>query len=169
MKVEKVTIYGQQHAVFSVCTRNKIVFMKKAIFQTEVDDSFIVLVERIRFESVWFKCGDRVAPTLARGNELIWRSDEKFHFAEKGFGYGVENPVPLACMSASSAYPQVSFVDGITRTIWLMANGVGQFPVLTHSFEEARNLHRYIGVKASSIISNNELLDRLNQYSCFEM
>ena len=143
--------------------------MKKAVCRTDDDEFFIVLVDRMRFESVWFKGGDRVVPELARGNELVWRKDYKFHLAEKGFSHGIKNPVGLACLQANSQYPQVSFTDGITRTIWLLANGASLFPVFTYSRSTANNSHLYIGARSSCIISNNELFDKLNQTSYFKM
>lgn len=114
--------------------------MKKAVCRTDDDEFFIVLVDRMRFESVWFKGGDRVVPE---------------------FG--------LACLQANSQYPQVSFTDGITRTIWLLANGASLFPVFTYSRSTANNLHLYIGARSLCIISNNELFDKLNQTSYFKM
>ena len=163
MKIEQRFIHGRSWCVFHVPTRDGLVFMKQENYASQSDEYFIVFVDRMRFESVWFKCGSRVVPELARGNEVIWRKDYKFHHAEKGFSHGITNPVPLATLSAYSGYPHISFIDGITRTIWLLANGTEQFPVFVYDENTATNLHNYIGVKASKILSNNALFLRFNE------
>ncbi len=131
--------------------------MSADLYSSEEDCSYVIFADRFRFESVWFKCGFNEAPDLARGNENSWRNDYKFHLAEDGFNGGIENPVPLATFSSFDCYPSVSITDGMTRTIWLMANGAKYFPVFTYGKESAINLHRYIGVKNSRIYSNNDL------------
>ncbi|MCW8348708.1 hypothetical protein MD535_22220 [Vibrio sp. ZSDZ65] len=87
----------------------------------------------------------------------------KFHYAEKGFSFGVENPVPLANMTTNKDYPSVGFINGITRTIWLLANGAQYFPAFVFDKEVANKLHRFFGVKGSRVLSNNELFFQLNE------
>jgi len=71
--------------------------------------------------------------------------DRKLHYAERGFSYGIENPVPLAnvvCYERTEEIPiyrkkylifkrlvkiqeeffdYVALTNGITRTIWLIS------------------------------------------------
>lgn len=164
MKIEKRELHhGNSYAVFHVPVRDKTVYMKKRLYKSDEDDSFVVWVDRFRFESVWFKGGSSIVPELARGNEKAWRNDYKFTDAENGFSKGIENPVPLACMQANNNFPRVGFINGITRTIWLMANGAKYFPVFAYDKKTADNLHRYIGVKGSSVFSNNDLITALDE------
>lgn len=164
MKVEQKKLHnGNSYAVFHVPIKDKIVFMDKQLYCSDTDSYFVIWVDRFRFESVWFKCGSSVVPELARGNEVAWRSDYKFQYAERGFSHGIENPVPLANLVANNRVPSISFIDGITRTIWLMANGAKYFPIFTHDSIMAKNLYRYIGVKGSQIFSNNTLSVQLNE------
>ena len=74
---------------------------------------------------------------------------------------GIDNPVPLAILSADKYFPNISFIDGITRTIWLMANRAQYFPVFAYNKESAENIYNYIGIKGSRIFSNNELVNYL--------
>lgn len=138
-----------------------MVYMKQQLFCSEEDLYFIIWVDRFRFESVWFKSSSTYAPELARGNEKAWRNDYKFHHAEHGFEVGIDNPVPLAILSADKYFPNISFIDGITRTIWLMANRAQYFPVFAYNKESAENIYNYIGIKGSRIFSNNELVNYL--------
>ncbi len=164
MKIEKRKLHhGNNYAVFHVPIRDKTVYMEKRLYGSDEDDYFVIWVDRFRFESVWFKCGSWVAPELARGNEQDWHNDHKYHYAEHCFNIGIDNPVPLASLKAYPHYPSLSFIDGITRTIWLMANGAKYFPVFVYDKNMADDLHRYIGVKGSPIFSNNDLLIYLDE------
>lgn len=73
-----------------------------------------------------------------------WRKDYKFQYAEEGFSHGITNPVPLAQVNYESTggvqnywskltkktqQGHLSFTNGITRTIWLLAHGAKYFPV----------------------------------------
>ncbi|WP_322805349.1 hypothetical protein SO574_23555 (plasmid) [Vibrio alfacsensis] len=157
MKVEQLSFYGRKYAVFHIPITNGTVFMKQQIHLSEKNAFYIVYVDRMRFESVWFKGNSQVAPELARGNENAWRNDYKFHLAEKGFSHGITNPVSLAKLQSNTRYPKISFIDGITRTVWLMANGAKEFPVFSYDIDNAHRLHDYIGVRNAPFVSNNDL------------
>lgn len=163
MKVEKKRIGGTGYAVFHVPVTGKVVYMEQRLRRSHDDVYFVVWADRFRFESVWFKCSSWVAPELARGNETDWRRVHNFPKAEMGFAQGMDNPVPLAELTAFSYYPSLAFIDGIARTVWLMANGAAYFPVLAYDKETAENLHRYIGVKGSPVLSNNDLFAMLDE------
>lgn len=114
----------------------------------------IIIVDSNMFLELWKNDSNNSKIMLARGNEAIWRNDYKFHHAEKGFSHGISNPVPLAYVHCylSEFYekfsirllnylvgkkhsitkrPYCAFSNGITRTIWLLANGAKCFPAMT--------------------------------------
>ncbi|WP_138956507.1 plasmid fertility inhibition factor family protein [Vibrio ichthyoenteri] len=162
MKIEQRKCHGYDYAVFHIPINDGMVYMKQRLQPSDEDCYFVIFVDRYRFESVWFKGGSGVAPELARGNEKAWRKDYKFHHAERGFSHGIENPVPLAVMQANYDYPRVGFTDGITRTVWLLANGAKNFPLFAFNKKTAEYLYKYIGIKGSKVFSNNELITYLN-------
>lgn len=108
----------------------------------------IVFVDSNKFLKLWQNDPARQETKLAHGNKEIWEADYKFQDAEKGFSYGIENPVPLAypsCEVSSEFGPHSGFTNGITRTIWLLAQGASSFPVEA-SNQCAINFNKYAGV-----------------------
>ena len=72
------------------------------------------------------------------------RSDIAMHFAQ-----GIYNPVALAdvsCFQDAAGYWHLNFIDGITPTEYLLANGATSFPVLCGVNEGAAKLHALTGV-----------------------
>lgn len=120
---------------------------------TNNHETSVVEVDAKKLLSLWQKEPCSHTPELLHGNPEKWKQDYKFHHAESGFSGGENNPVPLAEIGCNThkkwtavyrikflffrtfvEYKQeqfnyVSFSDGITRTIWLMAYGAGIFPV----------------------------------------
>lgn len=82
-------------------------------------------------------------PRLERMGE-----DYKYHHAERGFLQGRSNPVPLADVGFMRG---LSFVDGITRTMWLIRNGAQSFPVATGCEDSCRRLARTLGASTPVI------------------
>ncbi|UYZ83073.1 hypothetical protein MTZ49_10710 [Entomomonas sp. E2T0] len=74
--------------------------------------------------------------------------DDKYPYAEEGFSKGITWPVSLATinMDVVENKPSISFTDGITRTIWLIANYASSFPVYTNSLDSANNLNIIAGL-----------------------
>lgn len=74
--------------------------------------------------------------------------DYKYMYAVEGFSHGIKNPVPLATinMGIIDNKPFISFTDGITRTIWLIANHALAFPIYTRSLESANHLNNLAGL-----------------------
>lgn len=118
------------------------------------DQDEIVIIERNKFLDLWKNEPYPLEKKLIFGDENIWRSDYKFHHAENGFAQGIDNPVPLAYLHCYLTdkrqkikgtlverilnknweicqVPYCAFTNGITRTIWLLANGAEYFPVMT--------------------------------------
>ena len=87
-------------------------------------------------------------------------TDYKYHYAEEAFAKSVESPIPLALIHAGepSNKPSIFFTDGITRTIWLIANHALSFPIFTQGAESAHLLNDLVGLtdqpfKISHLIS----------------
>lgn len=148
---------GTKDILFKIPIRNGFAYMK-------TNHSFlggmglggpekIMIVDSHKFLKLWQNDQNNSERHLAFGDELIWRKDYKFHYAEKGFSHGITNPVPLAYVhcyltdvrenfisglskflfgkDSKKKIPYCAFTNGITRTIWLLANGAECFPVMT--------------------------------------
>ncbi len=55
-----------------------------------------VIIKCERFLELWRNEVNSIHSDISNGNEASWRKDYKYHWAEKGFGQGKDNPVPLA-------------------------------------------------------------------------
>lgn len=112
----------------------------------------VVLVDAARFVQLW-RAPYSSHREVAILDERTWPSDYKYQEAVEGFSHGAENPVPLAEVScdrlphdiveyrrrlflfksevvvARKGEAVLGFTNGITRTIFLLANGAKQFPV----------------------------------------
>jgi hypothetical protein len=98
----------------------------------------VVFASAVKFIELWRKHPRGNEPKLAFGNKVIWESDYKFDQATRGFSFGLVNPVPLAspvCQYHESVGAYIGFDNGITRTIWLLANGAKSFPVEVYKAE----------------------------------
>jgi phosphatidate phosphatase APP1 len=102
------------------------------------DDYGVVVVEAQAFLSLWRAEPHGIHAKDANGHPESWREHYKFAAAARGFLRGLSDPVPLAEVSCevennttvrglSQSY--VYFSNGITRTIWLLANGCTAFPI----------------------------------------
>lgn len=74
--------------------------------------------------------------------------DSKYKYAEDCFLKSINSPIPLAdiYMEIVENKPFVSFSDGITRTIWLIANYALSLPVYTSSIDSANHLNNLVGL-----------------------
>ncbi|WP_447907985.1 plasmid fertility inhibition factor family protein [Serratia fonticola] len=130
---------------------------------TKQSDYWIVLVEKRPFLQAWARAHQE--RHLAVGDESIWRQDRKFASAEDGFSPGRENPVPLAECGGDYVVEKglpalrLCFGNGVTRTIWLLANGVERFPVKVSTARTAQLIHRGAGVKSTCPLSISGLYE----------
>lgn len=116
-----------------------------------------------------------------------WQDDYKFAHAVAGFSHGASSPVPLAnieCQertSSSAVYAKhllvlrkqigteesthghASVINGITRTKWLLANGVKTFPVECSNRTSAELLNKYAGVPGGRVRSVDVLLPKIRE------
>lgn len=119
----------------------------------------VVVVDAEKFVKAWQAAPYHREP-LAFTDESGWRKDYKFDRAEQGFAHGIENPVPLAFIgvfTSENAPIGVGFTNGITRTIWLLANGAKAFPIEC-SIDEAHALHADAGVPDIPVVTVHDLL-----------
>ncbi|CAE6958610.1 hypothetical protein R70211_06768 [Paraburkholderia domus] len=168
---------GGRYAVFKVPTNLGDVFMKIA----RDESTAVVEVDAERFLDLWrgplsSHC------EVAHGTVDTWPSDYKFADAEEGFSEGEWNPVPLALVSCATGHEynlvesrslfglrkrlqsvqgkqhdQLSFTNGVTRTIWLLTAGAKAFPVSCH-VDDAPLLQERAGANDTRFMTTAELL-----------
>ncbi|WP_343728330.1 hypothetical protein [Duganella sp.] len=97
---------------------------------------------------------DKWLPHLKRRG---WLADYKFGRAVDGFSYGAGNPVPLAKAGIGLSDNAVSFSNGITRTLWLLAHAAPAFPVEC-STDQAEDMQRLVGERATQWRTVKELM-----------
>ncbi|WP_315139624.1 plasmid fertility inhibition factor family protein [Achromobacter marplatensis] len=125
------------------------------VSQGAVDDHFVVHVSTDAFYRLWLETtlrgNGRNAPCPLR--EHMPR-DYKFSQAELGFSHGIDNPVPLAEVSGyhDASGINVAFINGVTRSLWLIANEVASFPVKCYSQEEANLIHAAAGCAEAPVM-----------------
>lgn len=102
----------------------------------------VVEVDAGRLLALWRHPETRLRE-LAFGTPQSWQEDRKFGDAQGGFEKGEADPVPLASVTCvrrsrpdeqsgvaeSARQASLDFDNGVTRTIWLLANGAQVFPV----------------------------------------
>lgn len=142
------------------------------------EERSVVEVDAAKFVAI---CGD------VSNKAQAWRDDYKFAHAEAGFSHGSASPVPLAdveCQERTSTSPvyakhllvfrkqvgtekstraDASLINGITRTKWLLANGIKSFPVECSNRASAELLRKYAGVPGSKVQSVDELLPEIRE------
>lgn len=160
VKSEFFNYFGTPNCRFHIPVRNGTVYMRTNL--SNQSNYYIIMADRERFLASWKNQHDQ-EPQLTQGGENEWRADYKFQDAEKGFAEGYENPVSLADASCSilkdkgAPISRVGFTNGITRTIWLLANDAKVFPISTSGREDAELMQRCIGVRGCEPIAISEL------------
>lgn len=124
---------------------------------TAVDDEFyLVHVDALRFYQYWLNSSIAHVDKHRSINCLVKKlmhTDYKYHRAVIGFSKGSSNPVPVAQVSAENknGTPYLGFVNGVTRSFWLLANEAKSFPVEVHYERSAKELFNAAGVGESYI------------------
>ncbi len=141
---------------------NQLVYMSEECTNAMNDERYVVVVDANKFLTLWKNEPNPRHRYLSFGNEAIWKADYKYHYAEQCFSQSKINPIPLAnvvCyINENNKLPYTSFIDGITRTIWLLANGVEYFPIECGGVDSANLLVQAAGHKNTDISSVAELL-----------
>jgi hypothetical protein len=184
MSVSLITIeerYGVTMAIFSLpLAERKQVFMCVHTTPYENEHRGVVIVDAKKFLKLWRADPAGMQRKHAQGNPQTWPQDRKFKAAVDGFSYGIENPVPLAQVSYSEVkllsvsyrflwfgrqvhtrhVRYVSFINGITRTIWLLSHGCEAFPVECR-MTSAHKLHRAAAVAGTRVFTVRDVQQRL--------
>jgi hypothetical protein len=111
-------------------------------------DLFVVPVAAKAFQRAWLARGPQ-SEALPDGCRLRAElmTDRKYQHAAAAFARGADSPVPLARVGIATGKhgPAPAFTDGITRTFWLLANGVQAFPVIVAGEQAAATLAKIAG------------------------
>lgn len=120
-------------------------------FEDLDEELYVVHVDALKFYYYWLSSSiflDR----KQRSNECLllknMHEDYKYYRAADGFSRGEENPVPLAyiCPRNERGCDCIFFINGVTRTMWLLANGAKSFPIEVHYKDTAQYLYNLVGV-----------------------
>lgn len=123
------------------------------------DQTFVVFVRSREFYSVWRSIEalkDRETPNRPPPLDEI-PADRKWSWQAQCWSHGQSNPVPLASVSYDARFG-IGFVDGITRTLWLINHRAASFPVSVHRKSVADALHQIVGDPLQPPISVADLL-----------
>jgi hypothetical protein len=176
MAVSLLTIderYGTKMAIFSVPLADKReVFLCVHTTPYENEHRGVVIVDAEKFLNLWRAAPAGMHRKQAQGNPDTWRTDRKFAAATEGFSQGIANPVPLAQVGYTEGartvvsykywrvgrqeqtqhVRYVSFIDGVTRTIWLLSHGCEAFPVECR-MPAALKLHRVAALAGTRVFT----------------
>lgn len=144
-------------------------------------DEPVIVVDVDRFRRCWARCRNGEQRTLATASETRLRADRKFGDAAQGFSWGIDNPVPMAevLVTAPALVPKpwlafwsradrdavdgdaaaLCFDDGVTRTIWLIAEGARCFPVVC-SEKDLDDVERLAGATESDALAHLSVIGR---------
>jgi hypothetical protein len=180
--VQKTFLSGEANAIFRLQTERQVsVFMSVRRTNDCNDQRSVVVADAMRFLDAW-RGGRRVkshhpiiemikdvfkpqlieeAEWLPQQSRETWMKDRKYAGAVEGFSRGIENPVPLADVRfLGGSTNAVGFTNGMTRTLWLLANGVSAFPVQCAT-SDASDLFQSCGVDWASPLTVQDLLGDL--------
>lgn len=149
------------------------------------DERCVVLVDSNKFLELWRKEPYSIHTQQSMGTPSTWPNDYKYGHAERGFSFGIDNPVPLAdinCGEATKNHPiykrkflffrelidvkkeqfeYAAFTNGITRTIWLLANRAPFFPMECWAKNGSERLALASGLIADSCFTVEELFKNI--------
>ena len=172
-------------AVFEIDTDIGPVYMHQERQNYNSESTAVVEVDAQKFLNLW-RLPDSYLQEIALGNPSTWVQDRKFNDAMDGFSKGLSNPVPLAeckCFLVEKKteiwerkmlvfkkvvainidhHPALSFINGVTRTIWLLSHGAKSFPV-NCSIHYAPLLQELAGLEGSHYMSIDSLVPVRNR------
>jgi len=163
--------------IFRLETRDRgYVYMRVSRSNYCNDERAVVEVDSDKFLALW-----RRSPQNKNSGEIGWRAERKYPMAESGFSAGLDSPVPLAhphirihvdkipiyapwlflfrrvARFEEKTFEFIDFTDGVTRTLWLLQNGVKVFPVEC-PLSEADQMQRAVGLPGGRYWIVEELL-----------
>jgi hypothetical protein len=117
---EKEIFFGVKSYLYKIQLEQTYVFMRIDETNFENDNRYVVIVDSAKFYKVW--TGKEIEQcVIADEFEQIKYNDTKRCFAKS-----IINPVPLAEVAY---YKNFSFINGITRTKFLIINGAKCIPL----------------------------------------
>lgn len=170
-KVGIIELYNTKSVAYKLLNDNSEVYMRIDETNYENENRFIVIIDINSFYKYW------VAQNGGEFTGKVFISDEehikrKYDNAMSGFKAGVENPVPAPEVSAHIEHIKknkvfskdilieklkIGFINGITRTQWLINNGYKFCPIETNQ-DSAYLLHKYFGLKGTGIYTVKEIM-----------
>jgi hypothetical protein len=106
------------------------------------DENFVVFVSASKFYAVWWALREFDRRGICEFEQMP--KNRKYGCQDDIWARSDERPVPLADVSYHEGYG-IGFIDGITRTLWLLYNGASSFPVKVHGVKAAHAMHSAIG------------------------
>jgi hypothetical protein len=174
----------ESKVIFEILLSNRnSVFMSLSKYSCN-KNSCVVVVDSEKFLKLWQKEPYGCETFLSNGNIQIWQKDNKHHLSEKGFSFGIKNPVPLSDISfyeyvdKKAVYKSKWFFvkeyigsfenrfnylvvgNGITRTIWLLSKSAKYFPVKCESYNSAKKLSSVAGYGENNFSVAYDLFNR---------
>lgn len=144
-------------AVFRVATARGDVFLYESGDHQGGSNRAVVEVDAARFLAAW-RHPRSSHPEVAHRTVAEWRQDYKYASIDDAFQRSEACPLALPELGLRSrTEPCIGFNDGVTRTLWLLANGAHAFPV-TCSMSEAATLHAVAGSPGSRFLSVAQLV-----------
>ncbi len=140
--------------------RASIVYMAVDRTPYRNDERYVTIVEARAFYALWMSTRGKQwgFPNLP-ANEGEFPRIRKWKDQAQCWSHGLPNPVPLAEIGCSVEHGTgLGFIDGITRTSWLLHNGAAAFPVLSHAERSALELDHYAGAGIAPVTTVEELL-----------
>ena len=116
-------------------------------------NSFAVMVDGNGFYRAWLANDNGTNRPDRCPLRADMPADRKFARAVEGFLRGLSSPVPLADVQATRTASgiSVSFDNGVTRTLWLLANHAMTFPVHACGIEVAKLIGEVAGINVEPI------------------
>lgn len=121
--------------IFKIPINNSLEYVFMIFNNSLIKDYTPVIIKTDTFLDVWgdspkfsdppFEVGVSYAKT-----PQLWKCDRNLNkgTTEKGFSYGIIDPVPLAKIHMINNN-KLYLLDGITRTLWLLLHQVKAFPI----------------------------------------
>ncbi|WP_336928149.1 plasmid fertility inhibition factor family protein [Acinetobacter oleivorans] len=157
---------NHKRAVWNINLENNKICRMRNEFGCIDNKFYIVHVDALKFYYYWL-VSSIYLDDQHRSNHCILRkdmpNDYKFKHAIDGFSISEHNPVPLAFVSARFEHgnPYIGFTNGVTRTMWLLANGARSFPIEVRDKESAKHLYEFAGI-GEPPITYQELRNKFN-------
>jgi hypothetical protein len=145
--------------VFRVATALGDVFLYVSGGYPSDSNCAVVEVDAVRFLKVW-RHPRSSHSDVAHRTVTGWRQDSKYASIDDAFQRSEVCPLPLPELGLSSrTEPCIGFTDGVTRTLWLLANGARAFPVIC-SLPEAAAIYMMAGTPTSRVLPVAQLIPR---------